>query len=79
MPWKNAWTNEKGLFDDYGDADFFSEVQDDTFHIETIPTSRLPKFVCKTCGGDKFFVGVQDYATGIKCPNCGWELIVHVG
>ncbi len=37
--------------------------------------------LCVKCGGDKFLVGNSPDCplTIIKCPECGWERVVHEG
>ncbi|MCK5613499.1 hypothetical protein KAR91_67135 [Candidatus Pacearchaeota archaeon] len=37
-------------------------------------------FKCLSCGTDKFIVGyTYSYETSIKCPTCGFEVVVHDG
>ncbi len=35
--------------------------------------------VCVKCKTDKFVVGQADYQTILRCPECGWERVVHDG
>lgn len=36
--------------------------------------------ICLKCGNDRFLVGCSDaLLTILKCPNCGWERVVHDG
>lgn len=62
---------------DYG---VYGSRSDDSWHINYLsmgePTERI---ICAVCGGDKFEVGIQDYATIIRCVTCRWELIIHEG
>ena len=76
----------KKLNDEYKEPDFddvLEEVLDDEFEIGPGLTERgdLPdkKIVCKKCGSDKWIVGVGDYHTAIKCPNCKYEMCIHSG
>lgn len=43
---------------------------------QDVPASGV---ICRTCGGDRFNVGVGNYWTGIRCVACGWEAMIHEG
>ncbi len=44
------------------------------------PDDPLKTCVCCKCKTDKFEVGQnKNYQTVIKCPNCGWEEVIHDG
>lgn len=59
--------------------DIFLLSNDTPFKSGQCYTKNLAsKYVCK-CGNDKFYVGSDDYWTGIRCPNCGAESCVHDG
>ncbi len=34
---------------------------------------------CRKCGSDRLYVGVAQYYTAIKCPDCGWQTCIHEG
>ncbi len=38
-------------------------------------------YVCQVCGTSRFLVGCNGHAclTILKCPNCGWERVIHEG
>lgn len=59
----------------------YEEKQDGKFKIHQIYTKKPCKTLyCAKCGTNKWYVGVDDYFTAIKCAKCGdKEICVHEG
>ncbi len=55
-------------------AQGWKPVAKDAYKGEEVET-----YVCSKCKTDKFIVGCGDCQTLLKCPNCGWEEVIHDG
>ena len=56
------------------------ELYTNTFSIGQFYEEKPAKKIkCRKCGSDKFIVGIGDYYTAIKCPECKWEKCIHDG
>lgn len=83
------WLCELENMPDLEDEDIFGTARDLPEILYKTVNNRLfhvgyhkkpaKTIICKRCGSDKFHVGSDDFWTGIKCPNCGWELAIHEG
>ena len=69
--------------ENYKEPDFEDVIEkSDDSEFETgqgYEDTPAKKLICKKCKGDKWIVGKGDYWTGVKCPNCLYELCVHEG
>jgi DNA-directed RNA polymerase subunit RPC12/RpoP len=59
------------LIDELAKGDFDLGSSEESGPAETL--------VCKKCGGDRWLVGKSKLSTFVKCPACGYEILVHDG
>ncbi len=58
----------------------WEECDDFTFVGWSYERKPPKRCFCVKCGGTKFLVGSSEACmTIIKCPECGWERVVHDG
>ena len=62
------------------DVDPIEFKSTDMFHIgQSYEREPCNQVICKICGGEKFYVGSEEYFTAIKCVNCNYEISIHEG
>jgi DNA-directed RNA polymerase subunit RPC12/RpoP len=65
-----------GVFDDPHLIELF---ENDWHTGQTYAAKPALQLRCVKCGSTQFEVGSSEYWTGIRCPNCKYEMLWHDG
>ncbi len=69
----------RDMYDDTRES-LLEKVDEPKFHIGQVYTDGPAKALrCLVCGGNKFYVGRDEWYTAVKCVTCEWELCIHDG
>ena len=55
------------------------EATNDFSYEKEYMGEKIKTLVCKKCQGNRWIVGHAFCFTAIKCPTCGYEIVVHEG
>lgn len=66
--------------DKYSPSDSLIELFENGWHAgQCYDESPTKQMKCVKCGSTQFEVGTSSYWTGVRCPNCKYEIAWHDG